>query len=87
MGQTPFLTDPNVVRNAAGDRGARRPATASDGKDRQNNNGRIWFGGTLRERGRESFSGHDEKDSDTPMVASHEFLSSEIRILTNSATE
>jgi hypothetical protein len=30
------------------------------GKDRQNNNCRIWFGGTQRERGRESFSGHDE---------------------------
>jgi hypothetical protein len=30
------------------------------GKDRQNNNGRIWLGGTQRERGRESFSGNDE---------------------------
>jgi hypothetical protein len=29
-------------------------------QDRQNNNCRIWFGGTQRERGRESFSGHDK---------------------------
>jgi hypothetical protein len=29
-------------------------------KDRQNNNCRIWFAGTQRQRGRESFSGNDK---------------------------